>query len=502
MFVEFNVTSGSWGCSLSYSFPAGTPVTTTGAAAPVEIFAVNGPLSRSPRGIDVSWAYCPAPGALVGSTTFESDPNEARTSVLFQPAGHVSFVDDLKVNTAFLSPITGALWSLRTVFGVIGCRVSNLAGFRAALWIASEKEFQSHNGPYVMGALGRGPRNIYITARWGFFVLNTLPLYLRLVYSVQSWWATTWATCLSYIRPGLKSRSSLCPARETPAEPSTSDQNTVQGREAIAERSIDPNDAKALLPLCARIEKFCSILTILLRAYSGVRCRLFKLFHVLGHAMPYLSLTLEALVVLYLGHQNLRTITVLATGWIMRPHWVMFAVSLGTKITVVLLLPVFLGSVAMAVLRARGPATEVRFARRVLEVMCLIILAVVCVVYFLAFGYPPVSPFAFAWVGEVIAAPVILVAGFKLSRWLVRGPRRGMDAWSTGEEWRTIRDEKKVADDLPLLEHLFVFAWTVVFVIPAVVVWVVTKTVFCAAIALQEADIQRRFEEYYEHPGF
>jgi hypothetical protein len=218
--------------------------------------------------------------------------------------------------------------------------------------------------------------------------------------------------------------------------------------------------------------------------------------------MPYLSLTLEALVVLYLGHQNLRTITILATGWIMRPRWVMFAVSLGTRITVVLLLPIFLESVVMAVLRARGPATEVRFARRVLEVICLTILAVVCVVYFLAFGYPPVSPSAFAWVGEVTAAPVILVAGFKLSRWLVRGPRRGMDAWSTGEEWRTISDEKKVADDLPLLEHLFVFAWTVVFVIPAVVVWVVTKTVFCAAIALQEADIQRRFEEYYEHPGF
>ncbi|KAF4226301.1 hypothetical protein CNMCM6805_004753 [Aspergillus fumigatiaffinis] len=179
---------------------------------------------------------------------------------------------------------------------------------------------------------------------------------------------------------------------------------------------------------------------------AHTRCRLFKLFHVLGHTMPYLSLTLEALVVLYLGHQNLRTITILATGWIMRPRWVMFAVSLGTRITVVLLLPIFLESVVMAVLRARGPATEVR--------------------------------------------------------WLVRGPRRGMDAWSTGEEWRTISDEKKVADDLPLLEHLFVFAWTVVFVIPAVVVWVVTKTVFCAAIALQEADIQRRFEEYYEHPGF
>ncbi|GFF49057.1 conserved hypothetical protein [Aspergillus udagawae] len=79
MFVEFNVTAGSWGCSLSYSFPAGTPITTSGAAAPVEIFAVNGPLSRSPRGIDVSWAYCPAAGAMVGSTTFESDPNQAKT---------------------------------------------------------------------------------------------------------------------------------------------------------------------------------------------------------------------------------------------------------------------------------------------------------------------------------------------------------------------------------------------------------------------------------------
>ncbi|RLL97214.1 hypothetical protein CFD26_106591 [Aspergillus turcosus] len=81
MFIEFSVPAGSWGCTLSYSFPAGTPVSTSGPA-PVEIFAVNGPLSRSPRGIDVSWAYCPAPGALVGSTTFESDPNQARTRVI------------------------------------------------------------------------------------------------------------------------------------------------------------------------------------------------------------------------------------------------------------------------------------------------------------------------------------------------------------------------------------------------------------------------------------
>ncbi|RHZ61584.1 hypothetical protein CDV55_107154 [Aspergillus turcosus] len=117
-------------------------------------------------------------------------------SVLFQPAGHVSFVDDLKVNTAFLSPITGALWSLRTVFGVLGCRVSNLADLPGALWIASQKEFQSHDGPFVMSALGRGPRNIYFIARWVFFVLVTFPLYLSLVLSVQVWWGTTWTTFL------------------------------------------------------------------------------------------------------------------------------------------------------------------------------------------------------------------------------------------------------------------------------------------------------------------
>ncbi|EAW18825.1 uncharacterized protein NFIA_087810 [Aspergillus fischeri NRRL 181] len=464
-------------------------------------------------------------------------------SVLFQPAGHVSIVDDLKVNAAFLSPITGALWTLRTVFGVLGCRVSNVADLPAALWIASEKEFQGHGGPYVMSALGRGPRNIYITARWGFFVLVTIPLYFRLVYSVQIWWATTWATCLitkflllelltGYYNPP---RTRIVVHTTWPEVPlitlsSTSNPNPVHGKEVIAEQGIDPNDAKTLLPLCTRIERFCSIVTespddversrmtpakdfYLRKAINHesldprlccahMRCRLFKLFHVLRHAMPYVSLTLEALAVLYLGHQNLRTITILVTGWIMRPRWVMFVVSLGTRITVVLLLPVFLGSVVMAVLRARRPATGVTFTRRVLEVMCLGVLSVVCAVYFLAFGYPPVSPFAFAWVGEVISLPLILVVGFKLARWLVRGPRRGVDAWSTGEEWRTIGDEKKVADDPPLLEHLFVFAWTVVFLIPAVVGWVVMKTVFCAAIALQEVDIQRRFEEYYQHPGF
>ncbi|KAL4752218.1 hypothetical protein BDW72DRAFT_171889 [Aspergillus terricola var. indicus] len=69
-FIEFTVPQGVWGCTLSYSFPAGTPVNTVGLA-PVEVFSVAGPLSRSPRGIDISWDYCPAPISLVGSVKFE-----------------------------------------------------------------------------------------------------------------------------------------------------------------------------------------------------------------------------------------------------------------------------------------------------------------------------------------------------------------------------------------------------------------------------------------------
>ncbi|KAL4899923.1 hypothetical protein BDW74DRAFT_183243 [Aspergillus multicolor] len=70
-FIEFTVPQGVWGCTLSYSFPASTLVNTVGLA-PVEVFSVAGPLSRSPRGIDISWAYCPAPISLVGSVKFES----------------------------------------------------------------------------------------------------------------------------------------------------------------------------------------------------------------------------------------------------------------------------------------------------------------------------------------------------------------------------------------------------------------------------------------------
>ncbi|KAL4886075.1 hypothetical protein BJY04DRAFT_213613 [Aspergillus karnatakaensis] len=80
-FVEFRVPPNSWGCTLSYYFPAGTPVTTTGLA-PVEVFSVAGPLSRSPRGIDISWDYSPAPISLVGSVKFESSGSQPTTRVI------------------------------------------------------------------------------------------------------------------------------------------------------------------------------------------------------------------------------------------------------------------------------------------------------------------------------------------------------------------------------------------------------------------------------------
>ncbi|KAL2831446.1 hypothetical protein BDW59DRAFT_130976 [Aspergillus cavernicola] len=80
-FVEFKVPAGSWGCTLSYYFPAGTPVNTVGLA-PVEVFSVAGPLSRSPRGIDISWGYCPAPISMVGTVKFESSPSQATSRVI------------------------------------------------------------------------------------------------------------------------------------------------------------------------------------------------------------------------------------------------------------------------------------------------------------------------------------------------------------------------------------------------------------------------------------
>lgn len=87
VFVEFSVPEGVWGCTLSYYFPAGEPVHRIGkgAAAPaVEVFSVTapGPLSRTSRGIDISWDNCPAKKSLVGSVQFESSPWQATSRVV------------------------------------------------------------------------------------------------------------------------------------------------------------------------------------------------------------------------------------------------------------------------------------------------------------------------------------------------------------------------------------------------------------------------------------
>ncbi|KAL4805133.1 hypothetical protein BDV18DRAFT_141974 [Aspergillus unguis] len=77
MLAEFTVPPGVWGCTLSYSFPAGNHVSNTAEgnwAAPVEVFSVNGPLSRSEGGIvDVTWDDAPEPVRQVGSVQFQSD---------------------------------------------------------------------------------------------------------------------------------------------------------------------------------------------------------------------------------------------------------------------------------------------------------------------------------------------------------------------------------------------------------------------------------------------
>lgn len=73
MFVEFNIPAGSYGCQLEAYFPPNYPITASGRQD-VYVYSVNGPLSRSPRGIDVSWDYSPAPISHVGTIRFESNP--------------------------------------------------------------------------------------------------------------------------------------------------------------------------------------------------------------------------------------------------------------------------------------------------------------------------------------------------------------------------------------------------------------------------------------------
>jgi hypothetical protein len=81
MFAEFSIPAGSWGCTLSYYFPAGYPVEVSGSPW-IDVHSVQGPLSRSPRGIDISWAYCPAPIYMVGTTRFESSPSQSTKRVI------------------------------------------------------------------------------------------------------------------------------------------------------------------------------------------------------------------------------------------------------------------------------------------------------------------------------------------------------------------------------------------------------------------------------------
>ncbi|KAL4940570.1 hypothetical protein BDV06DRAFT_223944 [Aspergillus oleicola] len=100
MFAEFKVPSGVWGCTLSYSFPANYPIQTTGLA-PVEVFNVAGPLSRSPRGIDISWDYCPAPISLVGSVKFESSTSGTTNRVINSFACAPNMVYRLSVSKGY-----------------------------------------------------------------------------------------------------------------------------------------------------------------------------------------------------------------------------------------------------------------------------------------------------------------------------------------------------------------------------------------------------------------
>ncbi|KAK5013904.1 hypothetical protein LTR60_003623 [Cryomyces antarcticus] len=72
-FAEFIIPAGSYGCSLEAYFPAGYPISSSGKAQ-VYVYTTDKPLSFSPRGSDVSWAYSPQTVSQVGTVTFTSDP--------------------------------------------------------------------------------------------------------------------------------------------------------------------------------------------------------------------------------------------------------------------------------------------------------------------------------------------------------------------------------------------------------------------------------------------
>jgi hypothetical protein len=82
MFIEFTVPPGSYGCQLETYFPPGSGQITASGRQDIYIYSTDRALSRSPRGIDVSWAYCPAPVSQVGTTKFESNPTTPTKKVI------------------------------------------------------------------------------------------------------------------------------------------------------------------------------------------------------------------------------------------------------------------------------------------------------------------------------------------------------------------------------------------------------------------------------------
>jgi len=82
MFIEFAVPAGSYGCQLETYFPAGSGLISASGRQDIYIYGTDRALSRSPRGIDVSWAYSPAPVSQVGTTKFESNPTAPTKKVI------------------------------------------------------------------------------------------------------------------------------------------------------------------------------------------------------------------------------------------------------------------------------------------------------------------------------------------------------------------------------------------------------------------------------------
>ncbi|KAI9706433.1 MAG: hypothetical protein M1836_003439 [Candelina mexicana] len=76
-FAEFSVPDGAYGCQLEAVFPIGYSIQSSGNPQ-VYVYSTDGPLSYSPRGIDVSWAYSPKPVSQVGTVVFSSvyDPSK------------------------------------------------------------------------------------------------------------------------------------------------------------------------------------------------------------------------------------------------------------------------------------------------------------------------------------------------------------------------------------------------------------------------------------------